>query len=37
MAAINPHINFNGNAEETFEFYQSVFGGKFEKIARIRN
>ena len=26
MAVINPHINFNGNAEEAFTFYQSVFG-----------
>jgi uncharacterized glyoxalase superfamily protein PhnB len=24
MAAINPHINFNGNAEEAFHFYKSV-------------
>ena len=27
MALINPHINFNGNAEEAFTFYKSVFGG----------
>jgi PhnB protein len=27
MAQINPHINFNGNAEEAFTFYKSVFGG----------
>jgi PhnB protein len=33
MALINPHINFNGNAEEAFKFYQSVFGGTFSKIA----
>jgi predicted 3-demethylubiquinone-9 3-methyltransferase (glyoxalase superfamily) len=26
MAQINPHINFNGNAEEAFNFYKSVFG-----------
>lgn len=24
MATINPHINFNGNAEEAFTFYKSV-------------
>ena len=30
MALINPHINFNGNAEEAFTFYKSVFGGEFE-------
>ena len=29
MALINPHINFNGNAEEAFNFYKSVFGGEF--------
>ena len=32
MAIINPHINFNGNAEEAFNFYKSVFGGEFAKI-----
>lgn len=32
MALINPHINFNGNAQEAFNFYRSVFGGEFEKI-----
>lgn len=37
MATINPHINFNGNAEEAFEFYRSVFGGKFEKVVRMRD
>lgn len=36
MATINPHINFNGNAEEAFEFYRSVFGGKFVKIIRFK-
>ena len=34
MATINPHINFNGNAEEAFNFYKSVFGGEFSKIVR---
>ena len=36
MALINPHINFNGNAEEAFSFYQSVFGGTFTKIIRFK-
>lgn len=36
MAFINPHINFNGNAEEAFTFYQSVFGGEFVNILRFR-
>jgi PhnB protein len=37
MAAINPHINFNGNAEEAFNFYKSVFGGEFAKIMRFKD
>ena len=36
MAVINPHINFNGNAEEAFTFYKSVFGGDFAKIIRFK-
>jgi PhnB protein len=36
MALINPHINFNGNAEEAFNFYKSVFGGEFARIIRLR-
>jgi PhnB protein len=26
---INPYLNFNGNTEEVFNFYKSVFGGEF--------
>ena len=37
MASINPHINFNGNAEEAFTFYQSVFGGEFSRIVRFKD
>ena len=37
MATINPYINFNGNAEEAFTFYKSVFGGEFEKIIRFKD
>lgn len=37
MARINPHINFNGNAEEAFTFYRSVFGGEFEAIIRFKD
>jgi PhnB protein len=37
MALINPHINFNGNAEEAFNFYKSVFGGEFTKIMRFKD
>jgi PhnB protein len=37
MALINPHINFNGNAEEAFNFYKSIFGGEFARIVRFRD
>ncbi len=37
MPLINPHINFNGNAEEAFNFYRSVFGGEFTKLMRFRD
>lgn len=29
MPSINPYLNFQGNTEEAFKFYQSVFGGQF--------
>ena len=28
MPSLNPYLNFNGNTEEAFKFYQSVFGGE---------
>ncbi|SKB34880.1 VOC family protein [Daejeonella lutea] len=37
MRAINPWINFNGNAEEAFTFYKSVFGGEFAKVVRFKD
>ncbi|MEK7641617.1 MAG: VOC family protein [Patescibacteria group bacterium] len=37
MIIINPWINFNGNAEEAFTFYKSVFGGEFTKITRFKD
>ncbi len=37
MTTINPYINFNGNAEEAFNFYKSVFGGEFETIVRMKD
>ena len=37
MPQINPHINFNGNAEEAFTFYKSVFGGEFAKVMRFKD
>lgn len=37
MTTIHPWINFNGNAEEAFTFYKSVFGGEFRKIVRFKD
>ncbi len=37
MAVINPSINFNGNTEEAFTFYQSAFGGTFSKVIRFKD
>ncbi len=37
MAQINPYINFNGNAEEAFTFYKSVFGGEFTQVIRFKD
>lgn len=37
MATINPYINFNGNTEEAFNFYKSVFGGEFKIIVRFKD
>jgi PhnB protein len=34
MAAINPYLIFNGNCEEAFLFYQSVFGGEFPYVGK---
>jgi PhnB protein len=37
MATLHTWINFNGNAEEAFTFYQSVFGGEFTKVVRFKD
>ncbi|NTU47022.1 VOC family protein [Candidatus Roizmanbacteria bacterium] len=37
MTTINPWINFNGNAEEAFTFYKSIFGGEFAKVVRFKD
>jgi PhnB protein len=34
---INPYLNFNGNCEEAFNFYLSVFGGKFSNVSRFNS
>jgi PhnB protein len=37
MASINPYLIFNGNCEEVFLFYQSVFGGEFPYIGKFKD
>ncbi|MEO6838368.1 MAG: VOC family protein [Ginsengibacter sp.] len=37
MQAVNPYLNFNGNAEEAFNFYKSVFGGEFRMLMRMKD
>ncbi len=37
MATINPYLNFNGNTEEAFNFYKSIFGGKFTVLQRFKD
>ena len=37
MTTLSPWINFNGNAEEAFGFYKSVFGGEFTKLTRFKD
>ena len=32
--SINPYLTFNGNCEEAFNFYKSVFGGDFAYVGR---
>lgn len=37
MTTLSPWINFNGNAEEAFTFYKSVFGGDFTSVTRFKD
>lgn len=34
MPKVNIYLNFEGNCEEAFRFYQSVFGGEFTRLLR---
>lgn len=34
MNGANPYLNFDGTAEEAFQFYKSVFGGEFAVLLR---
>ena len=37
MATLNIYLNFNGNAEEAFNFYKSVFGGEFAFLQSMKD
>lgn len=36
MTTVNIYLNYNGNCEEAFNFYQSVFGGEFSYVGRFK-
>jgi len=37
MTSVSPYLNFNGNTEEAFNFYKSVFGGEFLAVMRFKD
>jgi len=37
MTLVNVYLTFNGNCEEAFNFYKSVFGGEFTFIGRFKD
>lgn len=37
MPSLTPYLIFNGNCEEAFNFYKSVFGGEFLMISRFKD
>lgn len=37
MATVNIYLTFNGNCEEAFKFYQSVFGGQIPYMGRFKD
>jgi len=37
MTLVNVYLTFNGNCEEAFNFYRSVFGGEFTYIGRFKD
>ena len=34
---LETYLNFNGNTEDAFQFYKSVFGGEFSSLIRFRD
>ncbi len=37
MIKLNTYLTFEGNCEEAFNFYKSIFGGKFSDIERFES
>lgn len=37
MTTVNIYLNFDGNCEEAFNFYKSVFGGEFPYVGRYKD
>lgn len=37
MKTANPYLNFDGNTEDAFTFYKSVFGGDFLTVMRFKD
>ena len=37
MITINPYLTFNGNCEDAFNFYRSIFGGDFAHISKFKD
>ncbi|GGK82318.1 VOC family protein [Rufibacter glacialis] len=37
MVTLHPYLNFNGNTEEAFTFYKSIFGGEFSALQRFKD
>lgn len=37
MAQVHPYLTFNGNCEEAFNFYKSVFGGDFPYAGKFKD
>lgn len=34
---LSPYLNFDGKAEEAFNFYKSIFGGEFSTLMRYKD
>ena len=37
MTKVNVYLTFNGNCEEAFNFYKSVFGVDFQYVGRYKD